>query len=629
MNAVVVALRRLRVVAAILLFAATADVRAAVDIAWLDDAKAVEGFVDGVVASQIASGRVVGATVTIVRDGGLVLSKGYGEANRDTGKRVATDTMFRVGSVSKVFVWVAVMQQVAAGRLDLNADINTYLKDLQIPETFPEPITLTHLMTHTAGFEDKPIIGLFARGPLSVGDFHENLQTMMPRRVWMPGRHAAYSNYGAALAARIVEVVSGENWDDYVDAHILKPLLMIDTTTRQPVPKALEDLVANGYWWKNGRHVDAPFEFLTLPPAGSVSSSGVDMGRFMAELLARGDTPVMAATTRALLFQPGYQHDPRLNRMRLGLYEQNSHGQTLIGHNGDTLAFHSILMLCPELNLGVFASFNNERAEKARDELIEAFLDRLFGVPVPQPKAAQSVQLERYRGFYTSMRAPVSGHDKVQSLLQTFEVSVDGDGTLLMHTDEGPQRFVKVDNDLFEREDGRERLAFAGEGAAPTSLFINSLPPIDMVRVDETLSPPAQAAFLIAVLVLCASVWLLWPISWLTHRGRVAVTGETRASLLAALTSAAIIGFCFVIAQAVSGPHDIVFGMPEPFKQALWVPMALIPLLLLQLVYTYGAWVGSLWWVSRRIHYTLLTFAAIAFVVWTFYWHLTAVIVEV
>lgn len=629
MNALVVTLRQFRVVAAILLFAATAHVQAAADLAWLDDSKAVEGFVDGVVASQIASDRLVGATVTIVRDGGVVLSKGYGEANRDTGKGVAPDTLFRIGSVSKVFVWVAVMQQVAAGRLDLDADINKYLKDMQIPETFPEPITLTHLMTHTAGFEDKPIIGLFARGPQTVGDFQENLQTMMPRRVRMPGRHAAYSNYGAALAAHIVEVVSGENWDDYADAHILKPLLMINTTTRQPVPKALEDLVANGYWWENGRQVDAPFEFVTLPPAGSVSSSGADMGRFMIELLAHGDTPVMAASTRALLFQPGYQHDPRLNRMRMGLYEQTSHGQTLIGHNGDTMAFHSILMLCPELNLGVFASFNNERAEKARDELIEAFLDRVFGVPVPQPKSTQSVQPERYQGFYTNLRAPVSGHDKVQSLLQTFEVSVDGDGTLLVHTDDGAQRFVKIDNDLFEREDGRERLAFAGEGAVATSLFINSVPPMDLVRVDEKLSPRAQGAFLVAVLVLCAAVWLVWPISWLTHRGRVAVTGETRASLLAAVTSAGIIGFCFVIAQAVTGPHDIVFGMPEAFKQALWVPIALIPLLLLQLVYTYGAWVGRLWWVTRRIHYTLLTFAAIAFVVWAFYWHLTAVIVEV
>lgn len=612
-----------------LLVAGATRAESAADTAWLDDSAAVQEFVDGVIAAQIASDRAIGATVTIVRDGGVVMSRGYGEADRVTHKKVAPDTLFRIGSVSKVFVWVAVMQQVAAGRLDLNTDVNTYLKDLQIPETFPEPITLTHLMTHTAGFEDKPIIGLFARGPQTVGDFHENLQSMMPRRVWMPGRHAAYSNYGAALAAHLVEVVSGQSWDDYVDSQILKPALMIDTTTRQPVPKVLEDHVSSGYWWEEGRYIKAPFEFVTIPPAGSVSSTGADMGRLMLELLAHGDTPVMAAATRALLFAPGYKRDPRLSQTRFGLYEQNGHGQTLVGHNGDTLAFHSILLLCPELKLGVFASYNNERGDKARDELTQAFLDRAFGLPETHPKSEQAPIPERYRGYYTSMRAPVTGHDKLQSLLQTFEISVDTDGTLLVHTQEGARRFVKIDNDLFEQEDGRERLAFAGDGPVATSLFVDSVPPIDMVRVDVLESPLAQGAFLVAVLVLCAAVWLLWPISWFSHRSRIAVTGETRATLLAAVTSAMIIGFCLVIAQAVAGPHDIIFGMPEAFKQALWVPIALVPLLLLQLVYTYGAWVGRLWWVSRRIHYTLVTFAAIAFVAWTFYWHLTAVIVEV
>ncbi len=120
------------------------------------------------------------------------------------------------------------MQQMAAGRLDLNTDVNTYLKDLQIPDTFPEPITLNNLMMQTPGFEDRPVIGLFARGPQTMGDFHSNLITMMPRRIMMPGRFAAYSNYGAALAAHLVEIVSNEDWDDYVDDHITKPLRMID-----------------------------------------------------------------------------------------------------------------------------------------------------------------------------------------------------------------------------------------------------------------------------------------------------------------------------------------------------------------------------------------------------------------
>jgi len=162
-----------------------------------------------------------------------------------------------------------------------------------------------------------------------------------------------------------------------------------------------------------------------------------------------------------------------------------------------------------------------------------------------------------------------------------------------------------------------------------TSLFVDSVPPIDMARVGARLSPRVQGGFVLAVLALCVAVWILWPISWLRHRGRIAVTGEARATLLAALTSALIIGFCVVISRAVAGPRDLMFGLPETFKQALWVPIALIPLLLLQLVYAYGAWVGRLWWASRRIHYTLVTFAAIAFVVWTFYWHLTAVIVEI
>ncbi len=306
MNAAVAAPRRLRRVAALLLLGAATHVLAAADTAWLDDRAAVQQFVDGVLASQIASDRAVGATVTIVRDGGVVLSKGYGEADRDTHKKVAPDTLFRIGSVSKVFVWVAVMQQVAAGRLDLNTDVNTYLKDLQIPETFPAPITLTHLMTHTAGFEDKPIIGLFARGPQTVGDFHENLQSMMPRRVWMPGRHAAYSNYGAALAAYIVEVVSGQSWDDYVDSHILKPLLMIDTTTRQPVPKVLEDHISSGYWWENGRHIKAPFEFVDHSP------------RRIRQQLRRRHGSLHARVARAWRYAGHGRHYPRI-AVRAGL----------------------------------------------------------------------------------------------------------------------------------------------------------------------------------------------------------------------------------------------------------------------------------------------------------------------
>jgi CubicO group peptidase (beta-lactamase class C family) len=603
----------------------------ATDLAWLDDPAAVRQFVDGVMASQIASGRVVGATVSIVRGKDVVLAQGYGVADLGTDRPVSgTDTLMRIGSVSKLFVWTAVMQQVAAGRLDLNADVNGYLKDLQIPETFPEPITLTNLMMHTAGFEDRPVVGLLAHGPQTIGDFHSNLITMLPRRMMMPGKFAAYSNYGAALAANLVEIVSGEDWNDYVESHITKPLAMATTTTRQPVPEALADQVSKGYLREQGHNVTAQFEFVTLPPAGSVSSTGADMAKFMMELLAHGDTAVLSSAARAALFEPGYQHDPRLNRMRHGLYEQSSHGAQLVGHNGDTVAFHSILMLCPQLDLGIFASYNNEQGEKQRDELIEAFLDRLFGRPGrPQYTAGQSIDVARYSGFYASLRAPYSGHDRIVSLLETFQVKVDPDGQhLLLPGEDGPRRFVKVDTDLFEAEDGRERVAFRGDGPQATYLFPGSTPPIDYVRVAPRDNPLVHIALIATVTILGAAAWLVWPFSWLRHRGRIALRGETRATLLAALTSAAIIAFCGVVGTTVVDPRELIYGWPQIFEQALWIPLGLIPLLLLQLLYTSRAWVGGFWWMTRRIHYTLLTFAAIAFVVWAFYWHLTAVIVD-
>ena len=603
----------------------------AADLAWLDDPGAVKQFIDGVMASQIASGRVVGATVSIVHGKDIVLAQGYGVADLGTVRPVSgTDTLFRIGSVSKLFVWMAVMQQVAAGRLDLTADVNTYLKDLQIPETFPEPITLTNLMMHTAGFEERPLLGLFARGPQTVGDFHSNLVTMMPRRMMMPGRFAAYSNYGAALAANLVEIVAGEDWNDYVESHITKPLAMSTTTTRQPVPAALAEQVSKGYLREQGHDVTAQFEFVTLPPAGSVSSTAADMARFMMELLARGDTAVLSSTARAGLFEPGYQHDPRLNRMRYGLYEQSSHGAQLVGHNGDTIAFHSILTLCPELDLGIFASYNNEQGAKQRDALVAAFLDRLFGRPSrPQSNAGHSIDAARYGGFYTSLRAPYSGHDRIASLLDTFQVKVDPDGQhLLLPGEDGPRRFVKVDTDLFEAEDGRERIAFRGDGPQATYLFPDSGPPVDYARVAPRDNPLIHIALIATVLSLSAAMWLVWPFSWLRHRGRIALRGEGRATLLAVVTSASIIAFCIVIGTAIADTRELIYGLPQTFEQALWIPVALIPLLLLQLLYTSRAWVGGFWWVTRRIHYTLLTFSAIAFVVWAFYWHLTAVIVD-
>jgi CubicO group peptidase (beta-lactamase class C family) len=574
----------------------------------------------------MATEQAVGVSVAVVHDGRVLLARGYGIADRERGQSAAADTLFRIGSISKLFVWVAVMREVAVGRLDLDTDVNEYLSDLTIPATFPEPITLTDLMTHTPGFEDR-VLGLFAPGPRTVGEFHDNLVALLPRRVLPPGQFAAYSNYGAALAAHVVETVSGQPWQQYLEDHILTPLGMTSTTGRQPVPQALADRLARGYAWDDGQFVAAPFEFVTLPPAGSISSTAVDMARFMLELTRSDDDRVLPARARAELFAPGFAHDPRLNGMLHGFYQQNSHGAELVGHGGDTLTFHSELLLSLPLRLGLYVSYNGDRAE-ARSAFVSAFLDRLFGPP-PQPAASEPARLDRYVGFYSSLRVPASGHDKILGLLQTVHVTATPDGELEMATVNGPRRFVHVGDDLFAEVNGRGRIAFRGDGPAAQYLFVDSEPMVDYARVAPRNNPLLQGGLLAAVILLSAGAWLAWPVGWLRRRNRISNRGEGFASLLGLLNAALMLGYLYVIGSDLARYRDLIYGLPPVFQQAMWVPVALLPLLLVQLIYAARAWTGGWWWPLRRIHYSLLVVGLISAVAWAFYWHLTAIIIDV
>src|SRR5215475_13481948 len=126
----------------------------------------MESFMDGFMAVQLPTAGVAGVTVSVVKDGQLFFAKGYGYADPD--KRIPVDpdkTLFRPGSISKTFTWTAVMQLVEQGKLDLDVDVNTYLRDFKLPATFAAPVTLRNLMTHTAGFEDGGAGYLFKDTP--------------------------------------------------------------------------------------------------------------------------------------------------------------------------------------------------------------------------------------------------------------------------------------------------------------------------------------------------------------------------------------------------------------------------------------------------------------------------------
>jgi CubicO group peptidase (beta-lactamase class C family) len=580
----------------------------------------LESYLDGVIGAALADGEAVGATVAVVKDGDVWQTKGYGMADREGEVPVdGAQTLFRVGSVSKVFVWIAVLQQWQSGKLALDTDVNEYLEDFAIPGTFPEPVTLTHMMTHTPGFEDR-LIGLFARGPRTADDFHTRLRTMLPRRVLEPGNLATYSNYGAALAAHLVERVSRTGWDDYVEANILQPLGMRATTTRQPPPDFLASRVARGYRWVNDRYEEVPFEVLTLPPAGSASTTAPDMARLLIALLSESG-PALDGASHEKMFQRAFAHDPRLNGMTFGMYEQSSHGQRIVGHLGDTTAFHALFLVYPRQRLGLFAAFNSDRGVVVRDRLIRAFEDRWFGAP-PMPARVHNAALGAYAGWYRPLRAPESTPTKLVSLLGAVHVHADDDALVVRAGT--TRRFYPVGPDLFQWNDGVERIAFRGVEGVKTFLFFDSMPYLAFERATPIRNPELNQYGLLGVFVTFLLAFVSWPRSTFRRlRTRVPVPGEKRATIVAVAQMVACIGYlAAVLSMGGNDPNAVLYGLPDWYSWVSYTPVAIAVLLLLQARYTYLAWTESFWWASRRVHYTLTWLGGVAFVAWCVYWHL-------
>ncbi|MGH8236058.1 MAG: serine hydrolase domain-containing protein, partial [Steroidobacteraceae bacterium] len=426
----------------------------------------LEAFIDGVMATQLRSQHVAGATIAIVRDGQLFFAKGYGY--EDVERKVPVDpekTLFRVGSISKLFTATAVMQLVEAGKLDLDADVNTYLTDFKIPDTYPEPVTIRNLLTHTAGFEDGGL-GYFmersADGIMPLGAF---LALHMPARVRPPttdfasSTGAAYSNWGAALAGHIVATVSGVPFDEYVEQRILQPLGMARSTFREPLPAELAVRMSGGYTFANGVFSRHGFAYIhNFGPAGSLSSTAADMAKFMIAHLqdgVLGDRRILREETARLMHARALSPDPAVNGMCLGFYDTWVNGRRLIGHDGGVPSFVSDLMLIPEANVGLFVSTNSSAGGNAIRELENAFMDRYFPARLPDIKSAldSAARAARYSGTYRAQRRSYTKLDKIAAATGDIHVQPGPDGTLLISSSDGPRPAVEIGEGVFRRKD--------------------------------------------------------------------------------------------------------------------------------------------------------------------------------
>src|SRR3989442_906683 len=343
----------------------------------------VEAFLAGVMPLQLAREDIAGAVIMIVKDGKVLFKQGYGYA--DVEKKVAVspdNTLFRPGSISKLFTWTAVMQQVEQGKLQLDRDVNDYL-DFKIPPAFGKPITVRDIMTHRSGLEET-IKDLFVGTEKDLTPMSRYLPTHLPARIFPPGTTPAYSNYATTLAAYIVQRVSGQPFEEYVEEHFFKPLNMTRATFRQPLPDTLKPYMSSGYI--RGSDKAKPFEYVEVAPAGGLSASAESMAHFMIVHLQNGrygDVQILKPETAMQMHARQDGWPATMNAMALGYYEQNRDGHRVIAHAGDTQCFHSDLLLLLDENVGLFVSYNSlgEGEGDPRGVLYDKFMNRYFPGP--------------------------------------------------------------------------------------------------------------------------------------------------------------------------------------------------------------------------------------------------------
>jgi CubicO group peptidase (beta-lactamase class C family) len=607
----------------------------------------MEAFLDHFFEVKMAELHIPGAAIVVVQDGKVFLAKGYGYA--DLAHQTPVDpakTAFRAGSVSKLFTWTAVMQAAERGLLDLNADVNRYLTDFQIPDTYPQPVTPAHLLTHTAGFEDR-WIGSATRDPEELEPLSQVLAGAMPQRVEAPGVVHSYSNYGTGLAGHLVEQVSGRPFDQYVEEHVLRPLGMDGTTFRQPIPEALAANMATGYTYADGTLEAAPLIYQKIGPEGAVTVTPIDMAAFMIAHLhdgTYGDVRILETATAQEMHRQQFTHHPEMPGMTYGFKERFINGMRAIGHGGDIHTFASQMILIPKEDLGFFVVYN--RYDDAfREQLISAFFDHYYPAqdmgPAPQAIEMSSENLERLAGSYRWVRYPRSTLGKLIALVPgpywvVVRANEDTSLSLSFFGADAAWRYVPVGQNVFKQVEGGpqllgglqidpgDTLVFRENQAGEVTYGMVSLQNTAFEKLAWYESAEAQLGTMGALLLLFASAVLLWPLSavirGLRKGTRAPDPGWRRALRVGWAVSA--LNLVFFLIVLLSFGEELVFGVPPSIRVVLVIPIVTSILSVVFVGLAVIAWMRGQGSSVGRLYTPLIALASVLFVLFAGYWNM-------
>lgn len=490
----------------------------------------VAAWLDGFMPYALQRSDIAGSMVVIVKDGAVLFQKGYGYA--DVQARAPVDperTLFRPGSISKLFTWTAVMQLVEQGKLSLDADVNRYL-DFHIPARDGRPPTLREIMTHTAGFEEQAK-GVFASTNEPDISLDTYVRRWVPERIFAPDTTPAYSNYASALAGYIVARIAGQSFDEYIEHHVFAPLQMARSSFRQPLPEHLRADMSQGYALAS--QPPKPYELIPAAPAGALATTGSDMAHFMIAHLQNGRydaSRILDPATALEMHTTARTFLPSLNRMLLGFYETQCNGQRVIGHGGDTSWFHSYMHLFLDRGIGLYASFNSAGTDSDSEIILKSlftqFCDRYLPSPiltedgVDRESAIEHARLLAATRYENSRRSH-SNFLSIASLFEQLEVQSTEDGSIVLGRGFAgqPRKWREIAPFVWREVDGKTRLAaqvedgrvvrFSFDDVSPFMVF----EPAPWWRSSTWLSP----LLLVSTVVLTLTA-LLWPVSAVVRR---------------------------------------------------------------------------------------------------------------
>jgi len=545
----------------------------------------LEAYVDGVVRDRMARDHIAGVTVAVVQNGQVVLKKGYGVASLRDRRQVDPDTtLFRVGSISKTFTWIALMNEVEAGRMRLDAPINVYLPEkLQLKDQGKKtPVRLRDLMTNTAGFEDRALGQLFERDPRRERPLELYLRQERPNRVREPGLLPAYSNYGVGLAGEALANVTGQPFEKVIADQVILPAGLTHTTFREnrpwrddlpaPMAPALAAGLSDGFRWTPlGFQTEAPEFIGHIAPAGAASSTAGDMARYMTLLLNGGTIDgrtIFSPRTSAMFRTPMYRPAEGAPGWNAGFMDiPLPGGRRGFGHAGATLWFHSNLVMVPELGLGVFVAVNTDTGADLPASLPSTIIERFYA-PRPEIPAASKItrdEARAYEGqFLTTRRAYGGLEGFIDRLIGQATVRAAPDGRLTLTIDGQSSQWTATDQPdtfapasgagllVFQREDGKVARFFSPTGGAAFE------------RIDF----PHQRSLLTTFAVLAALAALATLVGVATRDRREARQTPTQARASLLQTIQAILWLVALVGVGVfaSGADDMArafYGWPS------------------------------------------------------------------